>query len=319
MHALLLMLCLVLCLPCAAQAQAQAPKGKPRRIGFSQATTTEPWRILFNAELRAEAASHPDLELLVRDAMDDAVKQIADMEDLIARKVDVILISPKVSDRLLPVVNKAADAGIPVIVLDRDVPGARYTQFIGGDNRLIGRAAGDYAVSRLGGAGKARGKYVEIWGGMASSPAQDRHAGFLEIVSREPGLVSLMPALDGDWKQDRGYDIMAEALAKHPDIQLVYAHNDPMAYGAWLAAKDAGREQGILFLGIDGIPAEGVRWVQEGVLTATFLYMTPGAEGVRQALRLLAGETIPPRVTLPTLTIDAINAKDILKQAGLKP
>ncbi|MCP4693272.1 MAG: extracellular solute-binding protein, partial [Desulfobacterales bacterium] len=124
-------------------------------IGFSQATTTEPWRIVFNKELRAEAARHPEIELLVRDGKDKVVKQTADVEGFIRAGVDAILISPKVAEGLTPVVNKAFDAGIPVFVLDRDLANDRYTQFIGGDNRLIGRTAGGYAVQLLGGAGKA--------------------------------------------------------------------------------------------------------------------------------------------------------------------
>ena len=286
-------------------------------IGFSQATTTEPWRLLFNKELRAEAAKYPEIELIVRDGQDDARKQFADVEEFIEQRVDLILISPKVAGALTPVVNKAFDMGMPIIVLDRDLANKRYTQFIGGDNKLIGRTAGGYAVARLGGKGKAHGNIVEIRGGMRSTPARDRHRGFAEAISREPGIKSLATSRDGDWKQDLGYEIMADALERFDNIDLVYAHNDPMAYGAYLAAKDAGREKSILFLGIDGIPDEGVRWVHEGVLTATFRYKTPGAEGVRQAMRLLHGEEIPPRVILPTMTIDKANAEEILLCHGL--
>ena len=153
----------------AASSAVGADIKKPYVIGFSQATTTEPWRLLFNKELRAEAAAHPEIELIVRNGMDDVAKQVADVEELIARSVDAILISPKVSLGLTPVVNKAFDAGIPVIVLDRDLANDRYTQFIGGDNKLIGRTAAKYAVELLGGRGKAVGTVVEIWGGMDSN------------------------------------------------------------------------------------------------------------------------------------------------------
>lgn len=286
-------------------------------IGFSQATTTEPWRLLFNQELLKEARQHPEVELLVCDGMDDVGKQTADMEEFISMKVDAILISPKVAEGLTPVVNRAYDAGIPVFVLDRDLANDRYTQFIGSDNLSIGRAAGEYAVKLLGGTGNARGNVVEIWGGMGSTPARQRHDGFHEIIHREPGIKVLNEPEDGDWKQHLGYEIMAGFLRRFPQIDLVYAHNDPMAYGAYLAASDAKREKGMAFLGIDAIPAEGVKWVQEGSLTATFLYMTPGAEGLRQALRLLAGSPIEKRITLPTMTIDRSNAALILKEHGL--
>ena len=287
-------------------------------IGFSQATTTEPWRLLFNKELREEAARHPEIELVVRDGLDDERKQSADVEEMIELGVDAILLSPKVAEGLTPVVSKAFELGIPVFVLDRDVANDRYAQFIGGDNREIGRAAGRYAVEYLGGPGRAKGRIVEIWGGMASTPAQDRHKGFVEIIARESGIEIVNRRQDGDWKQDLGYEIMEEALYQHPQIDLVYAHNDPMAYGAYLAAIDAQRESEIAFLGIDGIPAEGVRWVHEGILTATFLYKPPGEEAIRQVLRYLRGESTPKRVTLPTMTIERSIAAEILKRNGLE-
>ncbi len=308
---------LIVCMAALPWSETPAAEDKPFVIGFSQATTTEPWRLLFNKELRTEAAKYPEIELIVRDGQDDAQKQFSDVEEFIDQRVDVILISPKVAGALTPVVNKAFNMGIPIIVLDRDLANKRYTQFIGGDNKRIGRTAGEYAVARLGGKGKARGNILEIWGGMKSTPAQDRHQGFADVISREPGINSLIEPRDGDWKQDLGYEIMADAVERFDKIDLVYAHNDPMAYGAYLAAKDAGHEKSMKFLGIDGIPAEGVRWVHEGVLTATFLYMTPGAEGIRQAMKLLRGESIPPRVTLPTMTIDKSNAEDILLRHGL--
>ena len=294
-----------------------APEKETYLVGFSQATTTEPWRLLFNKVLREESAKYSNIELIVADGLDDVDKQVRDVEDFIRQGVDAILISPKVASGLTPVVNEAYRAGIPVIVLDRDLTNDQYTQFIGGDNRLIGRAAGEYAVDLLGGTGKAQGVVAEIWGGMASTPAQDRHDGFHEVVDKEPGIVMAIEPADGDWKQDQGYEIMARALAANDRIDLVYAHNDPMAFGAYLAAKDEGRERNIFFLGIDGIPGEGVKWVHEGILTATFLYNTPGDEGVQQVLRILAGAPIAKRITLPTLTIDKNNAAGILEAQGL--
>lgn len=299
------------------QRPRQLPEAQPVVLGFSQATTTEPWRLLFNKELRAEADKYPQIQLIVRDGLDSVERQTADMEQFISQRVNAILISPKVAEALTPVVSKAFSADIPVIVLDCDVANDRYTQFIGGDNREIGRAAGRYAVTHLGGPGKAQGRIVEIWGGMASTPAVDRHQGFQEIISQEPGLTIINQRQDGDWKQERGYEIMAEALERYPQIDLVYAHNDPMAYGAYLAARDAGRTQHMAFLGTDGIPAEGVKWVHEGILTATFVYKTPGEEGIRQIWRFLHGQEIPKRVTLSTLVIDRTNAAAILRAHGL--
>lgn len=298
------------------------PEGKKKnkekyRVGFSQATTTEPWRLLFNKELRNEAAKYPEIELFIADGNDDVKKQKADVENFIRQKVDAILISPKVAKGLTVVVNKAFDMGIPVFVLDRDLANDRYTQYIGGDNKEIGRAAGRYAVDYLGGARQAKGRIVEIWGGMASTPAHNRHRGFHEIIENEPGIILLSKPRDGDWKQDLGYEIMVDALEKFKKIDLVYAHNDPMAYGAYLAAKEIGREKEIAFLGIDGIPIEGVKWVHDGILKATFLYKTPGDEGIRQVFELFHKGKVKKRIKLPTQTIDKSNAEQILKDNEL--
>ena len=135
--------------------------------------------------------------------------------------------------------------------------------------------------------GKAAGNVVEIWGGMGTQPAHDRHDGFHEFTDKEPGIKYLLDQQSGDWKQDQAYNLMATALRNNEKIDLVYGHNDPMAYGAYLAAKDVGREKDIKFIGIDALPGEGVTWVNNGELTATFLYATPGAEGLRQALKHL--------------------------------
>jgi ribose transport system substrate-binding protein len=288
------------------------------KVGFSQCTTLEPWRVQFNKDIQAEAKNHPDIELVITDGQDKTEKQVADCENLVVQQVNVLLISPKESAGLTGVVEKAIDAKIPVIVLDRNVDTKRITQFIGGDNALIGRAAGEHAVKLLGGPGKAQGNVVEIWGGMGTQPAHDRHDGFHAFTDKEPGIKYLLNNQSGDWKQDQAYNIMTTALRNNEKIDLIYGHNDPMAYGAYLAAKDAGRDKDIKFIiGIDGLPDEGVTWVNKGQLTATFLYATPGAEGLRQAAKLLRGEKLEPVITLPTVLITKENAPDIMKKNGL--
>ena len=286
-------------------------------VGFSQATTLEPWRVQFNKDIKKEAENHPDVNLIITDGEDKTEKQVADVENLIRQEVDALLISPKESAGLTGVVQQAIDAKIPVFVLDRNVNTDQYTQFVGGDNKLIGREAGKYAVELLGGAGKAKGNLVEIWGGMGTEPAHDRHDGFHEHTDKEAGIKNLLSEQSADWKQDKAYDIMTTALRNNEQIDLVYGHNDPMAYGAYLAAKDAGREKDIKFIGIDGLPDEGVTWVNKGELAATFLYATPGAEGLRQAVKLLNGEKLEKTIVLPTMKITKENAPEILKANGL--
>ena len=286
-------------------------------IGFSQVTTVEPWRVQFNKDLRAEADLHDNVELIIADANDRTEKQVADVENFIRQEVDAILISPKESAGLTGVVEQATDAGIPVFVLDRNVDPDKFVQWVGGDNELIGREAGKFALDQLGGAGAASGTIVEIWGGLGTQAAHDRANGFHEAFEGEDGVTFLLDQQSGDWKQDQAYDIMSTALRNYEDITMVYGHNDPMAYGAYLAAKDAGRADDIIFIGVDALPGEGVTWVANGELSATFLYPTPGAEGLRQALKHLKGEEVPKSVVMGTEAITAENAGEVLKKNGL--
>src|SRR6476620_4631541 len=137
-------------------------ESKKYRFGFSQVTTVEPWRVQFNKDMIKEAGKHPDLELIITDGQDKTEKQVADIENLIRQGVDVLLISPKESAGLTGVTLKAIEAGIPTIILDRNVDTDKYTQFIGGDNVEIGRAAGEYTVKLLGGPGNAKGNVIEL-------------------------------------------------------------------------------------------------------------------------------------------------------------
>ena len=139
----------------------------------------------------------------------------------------------------------------------------------------------------------------EICGGLASTPAQERRSGFHAVVEKEKG-IKIIGGLDADWKKDKAQDIFQNALEANPRIDLVYGHNDPMAHGAFQAARSAGREGEIKFIGIDALPDEGVRWVRAGELTATLLYPTPGEKGIELALKILKGEAVEKRITLGT-------------------
>lgn len=303
----LLVPALLACLLAACGDDSARSGKKQIEIGFSQCTVTEPWRVLFNKKLAAAAAAHPDVKLTTLNADDSIEEQVAQMKTFILRKVDAILISPKEAAGLTRVVKEATEAGIPVVVLDRDVHWDGYAAFVGGDNMEIGRAAGRHAVKVLGGEGRAKGVIYEICGGLASTPAQERRKGFHEVVEKEPG-IRILGGLDGDWKLDKAHDILQDALKTEKHIDIVYAHNDPMAYGAFLAAKAAGREKDIQFFGIDGIPDEGCTWVKKGDLTATFLYATPGEKGLELAFKLLRGETLDKkRYSLETATITKEN------------
>ena len=261
-------------------------------VGMSQCNLGEPWRVQMNADIRKAAAGHPELTVIFKDAQNDTLKQRAHVEEFVNSRVNLLIISPKEAVPLTAPVAEAFRRGIPVIVLDRRVLGAEYTTFIGADNKMIGRAAGRWAAARLGG----KGKIVELKGLMTSTPGQDRHSGFVEGI-KGTGL-EVVFAADMKWLEPDARKEMESALAVHRQIGLVYAHNDPGAHGAYLAARAVGREKEMLFVGIDGLPQEGQVYVRQGILAASFEYPTGGKEAIETALRILKGEKVPKEITL---------------------
>jgi ribose transport system substrate-binding protein len=271
----------------------------PRRyvIGMSQCNLGEPWRVQMNADVAQAAAKHPALEMRWKDAQNDSLRQRAQVEELATQGIDLLIISPKESAPLTKPVADVYKKGIPVIVLDRAVEGDDYTTFIGADNVRIGREAGKHAAKLLG-TGK---NVVELKGLMTSTPGRDRSQGFREGLApaEHPGVKIVFEA-DMQWLEPNARKEMESALAANKTIDLVYAHNDPGAHGAYLAAKAAGREKQMKFIGIDALPHEGVRYVREGILDATFLYPTGGAEAIELAVNLFAGKKPEKKVTLGT-------------------
>ncbi|MCO5051196.1 MAG: substrate-binding domain-containing protein [Verrucomicrobiae bacterium] len=286
-----------------------APSGGARTftIGMSQCNLGEPWRVQMNEDIKNAAAKHANLKVVFKDAQNDTLKQRAHVEEFVSSKVDLLIISPKEAQPLTEPVAKAMEAGIPVIVLDRRLLGDQYTCFIGADNKKIGKAAGEWIVKTLGG----QGSIVELMGLQTSTPGQDRHSGFVEGIAGSN--LKIIFSADMKWLEPDARKEMESALSRFDKIDLVYAHNDPGAHGAYLAAKAAGRT-GIKFVGIDALPQEGVAYVSQGILDATFQYPTGGAEAIDTALKILQGETAPKEIVLGTRLFDKAN----VTQGGLE-
>lgn len=279
--------------PPSAQAARQAPQpGKVFTVGMSQCNLGEPWRVQMNADIKAEADKHGNLKVVFKDAQNDTTRQQSQIDEFISAGVDALIVSPKEAAPLTPVIARAFQQSIPVIVLDRRVLGDQYTCFIGADNKKIGRAAGKWVAQKLGG----KGKIVELKGLMTSTPGQDRHSGFREGLAGSG--VEVIFEADMKWLEPDARKEMESALARFPEINLVYAHNDPGAHGAFLAAQASGREKQMLFVGIDGLPQEGQAYVKQGLLSACFEYPTGGREAVLNVLELLGGKQIPKEITL---------------------
>ena len=276
---------------CVPDAYTQNPRWT---IGMSQCNLGEPWRVQMNADIKKAGEAHPELRIIFKDAQNDNLRQRAHVEEFVRQKVNLIIISPKEAAPLTKPVADAYRDGIPVIVLDRRVMGNDYTCFIGADNKKIGRAAGKWIANLL----KGKGTIVELKGLMTSTPGQDRNSGFREGIAGSG--VSVIFEADMKWLEPNARKEMESALARFPNITLVYAHNDPGAHGAYLAARAAGREKQITFVGIDGLPHEGQMYVRQGVLSASFEYPTGGREAIATALDIFNGKTIQKEIVLPS-------------------
>ena len=269
----------------------------PFLIGMSQCNLGEPWRVQMNADIRRAVAPLPSMKVIYKDAQNDSLTQRAQVEELVSQGIDLLIISPKEAAPLTGPVAEVYRKGIPVIVLDRAVEGDEYTVFIGADNKKIGREAGKWIAKTLGG----KGKIVELKGLMTSTPGQDRNAGFregLDLATNKD--LSVVFEADMQWLEPNARKEMESALTTQKEISLVYAHNDPGAHGAYLAAKEAGREKEMKFVGIDALAHEGIRYVKQGILDATFAYPTGGTEAIETAGAILRGEKVEKKIVLGT-------------------
>lgn len=300
---------------------AAAQGDKPYVIGFAQLGFDHPYRVAMNEQIQAEAKKHPNLKVVITNAQNDNAKQIADVENLLQQKVDVLMISPNEAAPLTAVVKKAYDAGVPVIVLDRSVVGEAYTMFIGGDNRLIGVKAGEGVAKWCADQKRNPCNVLEITGLSGSPPAQDRAGGFREGIKKNPG-VKIVASTTSEWQKEKALPAAAAAFQANRNVDVVYGHNDDSAEGAFLAAKNAGLNTSrMLFAGIDGLPdpTGSIVSVMQGRLGLSFVYPTGGAEGVDWAWRILTKKEKPPKkVVLGTQEINPGNAAQMCEKYGCK-
>lgn len=284
-------------------------------IGMSQCNLGEPWRVAMNDQIAMAAEKHPEFEVIFADAAQDNSKQIADIENFVQMGVDLIITSPNEATPLTNAVSAAYDAGIPVILLDRKIDGDKYTQFIGADNVDMGRIAGEYIADTLLTDG---GKVCEIKGLEGTSGGIDRDNGFREGIKKNDK-IEIVAVNNADWLREKAITVAEEMLQTNDEIDLFLALNDPMAEGAYIAAKNAGREGDILFVGFDGLPTPdgGIRSVMDGRLSMTQVYPTGGTEAIESAYQLLVeGKELDKTLTLTSEIVTPDNAEELLEKFG---
>ena len=288
---------------------------KVYRIGVSQCSD-DSWRDKMNEEIRREMLFHEDAEVEIRTANDNNARQISDIEYFIRNGFDAIIASPNQAEALTPVLKKAYEKGIPVIIFDRGVKGENYTSFIEFDNAGIGSEAADYAGHHI-----ENGSVIELTGLPGSTPAEDRHRGFEERLREYPGL-RLVAVASGDWKEAEAAATMDSLLKLYPDVKAVYAHNDLMAIGASHVLTKQGRrgedESRVMVLGTDATPDVGIKSVLDSVIDATFIYPTDGHQLIKTTMAVLKGEPFEREVKSRALPpVDIRNAEIMLRQDKL--
>lgn len=278
-------------------------------VGVSQCSE-DIWRSKLNDELLMGTYDHKDVELLFASAKDNDKLQTEQIEKFIQRGVDLLIISPNQVHSITPVIDKAYDKGIPIILFDRKTDSQKYTAFIGADNVKVGKAIGEFIAKTL----RGKGKVIEIKGLDKSSPAIDRHKGFVQALSKYPN-IQLKRTLSGEWTMESGYRSMKNAIADAKDCNIVWGQNDRMAEGAQRAMAEAGIHN-VQYVGTDALPSKGggIEAVDAGKLLASYIYPTRGDMVMQLAMKILKKQPFHRDNYLKGALVTKDNAKVLLLQ-----
>lgn len=281
-------------------------------IGVSQCSE-DSWRAKLLDELIMATYFNEGVELRFTSAHDDSRLQEKQIDSLLNSGIDLLIVSPNQVDNLTEAIGKAYDKKIPVILYDRKTNNEKFTAFMGADNYLIGEMLGQYIAGKLGG----KGNIVEIGGLKGSSPAQERHDGFVNALKKYPEM-QIVAYQSGDWTEASGETAMRRILKEYNGkIDAVYGGNDRMAIGARRVVKENGLDNGsILYLGVDALPTEngGIRQVADSLLTASAIYPTHGDELLQLAIDVLDGKKVPRETMMKSSVVTSQNAKVLLLQ-----
>jgi len=283
----LLMIASILLAACAPAATEEAAPETEMTLGLVLSTLNNPFFVTLRDGAQA-AADAAGAKLIIVDAQDDSAKMVAGIEDLITKKVSAILVNPTDSDAVVPAIQKANAAGIPVFTVDRGASGGDVVAHVASDNVAGGVMAAEFLCEAIGGAGNV----VELQGIAGTSAARDRGQGFNDYMSASCTGATIVAQQTANFNRAEGLTVFENILQAQPEIAGVFAHNDEMILGAIQAAEAAGRT-GIVFVGFDAID-DAVQAVTDGKLAATVAQQPAeiGRLSVETAVSFLGGATV---------------------------
>ena len=286
---------------------------QPRKyvIGVSQCSE-DTWRDKLNDELKMGEYLNDSLIVKLASSNDDNMLQNKQVNQFIDEGVDLLIVSPNQLSAISKAVERAYDKGIPVILYDRKTNSDKYTAFIGCDNYTIGKSMGTFIAQQL----QGKGRIVEIRGLEGSSPALERHRGFMDAIKPYPGL-QVVASEGGNWKEEGGIQAMKRILKQTQDFDYVFAHNDCLAWGAYVAARQMRVKRNYKYTGVDGMATEGggLELVRDGIFEASYLYPTKGDEVIALAMKILKHQPYERDNYLSTSIITQANAALTLMEA----
>lgn len=286
---------------------------QPRKyvIGVSQCSE-DIWRDKLNDELKMGEYLNDSLIVKLASSNDDNVLQNKQINQFVDEGVDLLIVSPNQLSAISKAVERAYDKGIPVILYDRKTNSDKYTAFIGCDNYTIGKSMGSFIAQQL----QGKGRVVEISGLEGSSPALERHRGFMDAIKPYPGL-QVVASEGGNWKEEGGIQAMKRILQQTQDFDYVFAHNDRLAWGAYVAARQMRVKRNYKYTGVDGMATEGggLELVRDGIFEASYLYPTKGDEVIALAMKILKHKPYKRDNYLSTSIITQANADLTLMEA----
>ena len=274
-------------------------------IGVSQCSE-DIWRNWQNSGMRMEANFHEGVELRFATAHDDSKLQSQQISDLVESGIDLLIVAPNQRSSVSPAIDHVFDKGVPVIVFERKTDSQKYTAFVSADNYEMGRQMGRYVVNRL----EGKGRVMEVLGLEGSSPAEERHKGFVDALKNTD--VEIVASIQGDWTETKAYEAVRGYKGDFTAIDLVFGHNDRSALGARKAFQERMKTSALpLFCGIDGLPGEngGIRQVRDSLLDASYIYPTRGDQLLLLALDILNGKPYEKETMLTSALVTPENAE----------